>query len=475
MYLEHFGLNAPPFKITPDPQLFYTGGERGLVLEALVYALLQGEGMVKVVGEVGSGKTMLCRMLPEKLPNRVEILYLANPRLTPDTILQAIALEMRLPIAQQQEPKPNHLQVMQALHEALLEKHAKNQQVVLLIEEAQGMPLDTLEEIRLLSNLETTRHKLLQIVLFGQPELEQNLANQSIRQLRERITHSFYLTPLSRSGVAEYLNFRMRAVGYRGPSVFAPAAIKQLHRHAQGLLRRTNILADKALLAAFSDNTHQILAKHVRRAVQDSGFLQAQSSLWRWLIFGVALLLSASAIFLLPQQLPDNFFQKFALPAAPVQQIVASPPASTADHSSPALPAVEPAAASPALPPPSTPSSVLQQRLLASRDWLQQAPDTAYTIQLMHLDSDKNGIINNSLAQESMQDLQAHLYLLPNTTQVSRWRLFYGEFASYTEAQAELQRLPPTVRDNQPFVRRIQTLQKSAATLDWEELLEMPH
>ncbi len=161
MYHPHFGLTDPPFKITPDPRLFYTGGERGLVLDALIYAIRNGEGMIKVVGEVGSGKTMLCRMLPDKLADSVDILYLANPRLTPDTILQALALEMQLPIASQQPP-PNHLQVMQALHEALLARHGANRQVVLLIEEAQSMPLDTLEEVRLLSNLETTRHKLLQ-------------------------------------------------------------------------------------------------------------------------------------------------------------------------------------------------------------------------------------------------------------------------------------------------------------------------
>ncbi len=141
MYLNHFGLNAPPFKITPDPHLFYSGCERGLVLDALLYAIRQGKGMVKVVGEVGSGKTMLCRMLPEKLPAHVDVLYLANPRLTPDSILLAIALEMRLP--QAALCSANHLQVMQALHHALLEKHGKNLQVVLLIEEAQDMPLDT--------------------------------------------------------------------------------------------------------------------------------------------------------------------------------------------------------------------------------------------------------------------------------------------------------------------------------------------
>ncbi len=467
MYLEHFGLNAPPFKITPDPQLFYAGGERGLVLEALVYAITQGEGMVKVVGEVGSGKTMLCRMLPEKLPPSIEILYLANPRLTPDTILQAIALEMRLPIAQ--VATANHLQVMHALHAALLQKHADNQQVVLLIEEAQGMPLDTLEEIRLLSNLETTRHKLLQIVLFGQPELDTNLAGQTIRQLRERITHSFYLSPLARPNLADYLDFRMRAVGYRGPPVFSAAAIKQLHHHAQGLLRRSNILADKALLAAFADNQHQVLPKHVQRAAQDSGLNQR----WRisWLSVGLlGLLLLSSAVLYLTMPLGLSPLSSppstpTAAPAAPA----AIAPLLTDQHSpSPASPA--PAVSNEALPPADNfPTlSLLQQRVLLSRDWLQKKRQNApYTLQLMQVAHQQ---LNTLLAQPYLQGLRAEIYLLPDAKGLN-WRLFLGEYPSYQAALKHLQQLPAELSGGQPFARRIDTLQQKAKQLDWEAAL----
>lgn len=216
MYYEHFGLHFPPFKITPDTQLFYTGGNRGLVLDALIYAIQQGEGMVKVVGEVGSGKTMLCRMLEEKLSNNIEIVYLANPHLSPDMILHAIGLEMKLPINTQS----SRLEVMQQLQTALLEKHGQQKQVVVFVEEAQNMPLETLEEIRLLSNLETTKDKLLQIVLFGQPELDVNLSVEHIRQSKERITHHLYLPALKYQDIGDYLQFRLHAAGYRGLQCF---------------------------------------------------------------------------------------------------------------------------------------------------------------------------------------------------------------------------------------------------------------
>jgi len=283
MYYSYYGLSEPPFRITPDPRLFYIGGERGLILNALLYAINNGEGIIKVVGEVGSGKTMLCRMLPEELTSKVEILYLANPRLTPDTILQAVALEMQLNLPQ----NTNRLEILHALQTTLLEKHSQNKQVVLLIEEAQSMPLETLEEIRLLSNLETTTHKLLQIVLFGQPELDDNLSQTHIRQIKERITHSFYLKPLSKKDIAAYIDFRLRIVGYKGPPLFNKSAIKCLTKYSKGLLRRVNILADKAMLAAFAENTYFVKAKHIHQAAQDSGFIvdSQQTILLYFLIF----------------------------------------------------------------------------------------------------------------------------------------------------------------------------------------------
>jgi|GEM_PF-141399 len=268
MYNEHFGLSRRPFRITPDTDLFFPGGRRGEILDALVYAITAGEGIVKVVGEVGSGKTMLCRMLELRLPDRVEVVYLANPSLTPGDILHAIALEMELEL----DPEASRVQAMHALQRCLLDKHAAGRRVVVLVEEAQGMPIATLEEIRLLSNLETKRDKLLQIALFGQPELDQLLDQPEIRQLRERITYSFELKPLSAAEIQAYLTFRLRAVGYRGRDVFRKRAYAAMAGASEGLTRRVNILADKALLAAYAEDAHDVARRHVKVAIQDSEF-----------------------------------------------------------------------------------------------------------------------------------------------------------------------------------------------------------
>ncbi len=268
MYEEYFGLKRSPFRITPDTSLFYDGGQRGDILGALVYAVLRGEGIIKVVGEVGSGKTMLCRMLQLELPETIEIVYIANPSVSPEDILFVIASELNFKV----ERDATKHELVSMLHHYLLQKHADNKQVVLFVEEAQGMPLETLEEIRLLSNLETDQHKLLQIILFGQPELDENLANNSIRQLRERITHDFNLKPLTDVDVHQYLNFRMREVGYTGPELINKKLAEQMAKYSEGLLRRINILSDKMLLSAFAEGTHTLTKKHLLAAVNDSGF-----------------------------------------------------------------------------------------------------------------------------------------------------------------------------------------------------------
>src|SRR5919205_985930 len=273
MSYDHFGLSQAPFKITPNTDFFFGGGNRGPVLEALVYAITRGEGIVKVTGEVGSGKTMLCNMLQNRLPENVESVYLANPSVGPEEVLHAIAFELQLGL----ERHADHLEVMHALQDYLLKRYAEDRRVVVFIEESQSMPLATLEEIRLLSNLETRNDKLLQIVLFGQPELDENLRRPEIRQLRDRITHSFKLQPLTIPETREYLTFRMRTAGYRGPEVFSDKVVKQIAKAASGLTRRINLVADKALLAAFSENTHTIQPRHIKAALRDTEFGRVRS------------------------------------------------------------------------------------------------------------------------------------------------------------------------------------------------------
>jgi type II secretory pathway predicted ATPase ExeA len=261
-------------------------------------------------------------MLEERLAGKVDIVYLANPSLSPEDTLHAIALEMKLDVGLD----ANRLQVMHVLQQRLLDKHADNRQVVVFVEEAQSMPIATLEEIRLLSNLETNRDKLLQIVLFGQPELDENLGQPDIRQLKERITHSFYLQPFTPKQMREYVNFRMRAVGYRGPNIFRSGAYRSLAKASAGLTRRINILADKTLMAAFAENTFDVGERHVRIAINDSQFVRIR----RWglpeisLISGLTLIVVAVAWTFI--QRPDAVSQQLwqLLPGGAAQQI--SPP-----------------------------------------------------------------------------------------------------------------------------------------------------
>lgn len=291
LYLDHFGLNDAPFRITPNTEFFFAGANRGPTLKALLYAVTQEEGIIKITGEVGSGKTMLCRMLLEQLPESVETVYLANPSLSRLEILGAIADELRItpPGAEDQ----NNHSLLRHLQTALVERYAAGKRVVVLIDEAHAMPAESLEEIRLLSNLESNHSKLLQIVLFGQPELDVRLLATDMRQLRERITHHFNLDPLQSREVADYLDVRLRAAGYRGPNPFSRVAIQMIARASQGLTRRINILADKAMLAAFADNTHNIHIRQVRTAMRDARFgpLPGSRTAWQPLALGLVLAL----------------------------------------------------------------------------------------------------------------------------------------------------------------------------------------
>jgi len=293
MYYDYFGLKQAPFKITPDTSLFFPGGDRGAILDALIYAIISGEGIVKLVGEVGSGKTTLCRMLEKELPANVEIVYLANPSLSPDNILHAIAFELDLKV----QAEDSRLKVMQELQNYLLERHAENKQIVVFVEEAQSMPIATLEEIRLLSNLETAQNKLLQIVIFGQPELDTMISKPEIRQLKERITYSFYLSPFKFDDVKDYINSRLRSCGYRSVDLFNEKAIKTISKYSNGLLRRINILSDKALLACYADNANVVTVKHVRLAARETEFVDKQNTpVTRWALISLSSFMTVVAL-----------------------------------------------------------------------------------------------------------------------------------------------------------------------------------
>lgn len=297
MYLEHFGLREAPFRLTPLSDFFFTGARRGATVEALVYAVVNDEGIIKVSGEVGTGKTMVCRVLIERLPDTVDVIYLANPSLDPRELLLTLATELGLSL-----PGEHRGALLPAIQDVLIERHAKGRRVVLLIDEAHAMPKASLEQIRLLSNLETGRHKLLHLVLFGQPELDTLLAARDMRQLKDRITHHFRLTPLTPAEVTDYLDFRMRTAGYRGPALFSPAATRRIARISGGLTRRVNVLADKALLAAFTENLHVVNPVHVRTAAIDAEYVKRRRARPPWWL--ITTLFAAAAI-IAWQQLRD--------------------------------------------------------------------------------------------------------------------------------------------------------------------------
>ena len=431
MYYSHFGLHSPPFKITPNTELFYTGAQRGLILDALVYAIVQGEGIVKVVGEVGSGKTMLCRMLETRLPPHVNIIYLAQPNLPADMILHAIALEMGLDI----DTHTHRLEVMHCLNKALLEQHHNNKQVVVFIEEAQAMPCETLEEIRLLSNLETSHHKLLQMVLFGQPELDETLKNHTIRQVTERITHHFYLPCFTRADIADYLQFRLHAVGYRGGALFSPMAVLKLSHYSNGLTRRIHILADKALLAAFADNTSKVKTKHIQRAAQDSVFIPMPSppikhTILIWImsliiIGGMAyfFLFHTSLVAIFPTLIEKVADTNKPVPVVNMQYVTNFP--------------------------------VLNTRLQATRQWLINTPNDSFTLQVLAAPLDKQADIEKLLNHSDVQKIINKLYLFKQTKE---WVLIYSHFSQREHAQQAITALPYILKKNQPFLQTIANL-----------------
>lgn len=260
LYLEYFGLERPPFSITPDPRFFYNGAGRAELLGAIEYSVCHQEGIVVVTGEVGSGKTMLCRKLLDSLPPGLEALYLANPSLRRREITAALLRDLD----GRQLPDP-----LGALQQVLISRHVAGRRVMLVVDEAHVMACESLEQIRLLSNLETGHHKLLQIVLFGQPELDEVLRDRRMRALRDRVVERFTMQALDPSLVGDYLEHRMRCAGLEGPSPFGAGAVRAIWCSADGLIRRINLLADKALLAAYVRRHGRVDRRDVERARLD--------------------------------------------------------------------------------------------------------------------------------------------------------------------------------------------------------------
>ncbi|CAG4885199.1 MSHA biogenesis protein MshM [Georgfuchsia toluolica] len=264
MYLAHFGLRELPFGITPDTQYIYSATAHQEALNTLMLAVEGGEGFVKITGEVGTGKTLLCRKFLSMLVEPYFASYIPNPQFDPRALLGSVAEELGAPA----EGEASH--IIKSINRRLLALADEGRTVVLCIDEAQTMPQLTLETIRLLSNLETEKRKLIQIVLFGQPELDMKLAEPSVRQLRQRIAFHYRMPPLQRRELNEYVSHRLRIAGYHGDPLFSPLARSSLYRFSGGTPRLVNILAHKSMLSAFGEGRPSVGLRQVLAAARDT-------------------------------------------------------------------------------------------------------------------------------------------------------------------------------------------------------------
>ena len=279
MYQSHFGLQEAPFALTPNTRYFLRAPSHSDALELLLVALRQREGFIKVTGEVGTGKTLLCRLLLNELDKEACTAYVPNPNLPPDTLYEAVAEELGVDVA----VCANVHQILKALNERLIALAMDQKPVELVIDEAQAMPEETIEALRLLTNLETESTRLLQIVLFGQPELDTTLSKDSLRQLRQRITFQTRLQPLNRDSVSQYLRHRLSQAGYNGSDLFAPAALRVIWRASGGIPRLVNVLAHKAMLAAWGQGDRLVNRRHALLAVRDTESARSLGLFGRWL------------------------------------------------------------------------------------------------------------------------------------------------------------------------------------------------
>ena len=289
MYRAHFGLREMPFGITPDTSFAYACNTHQEALNTLLVAVKNGEGFIKITGEVGTGKTLLCRRFLAMLDQNHVSAYIPNPYLEPRTLLFALAEELGLTLARGTDQH----QLMKEITRALLNFARQGKTVVLCLDEAQAMPVETLEALRLLTNLETEKRKLLQVVLFGQPELDRKLEHQSIRQLRQRITFQYRLTALGRDETDHYLSHRLRVAGYRGSRLFSRQAARLVHRFTGGVPRLINIVAHKALLLAYGEGVQEAQPLHVRKAASDTP-VPSRRRPWWWLGFAMVLVSAGS-------------------------------------------------------------------------------------------------------------------------------------------------------------------------------------
>jgi len=290
MYLRHFGLREAPFSITPDTAYFFPHDSAQAALNTLLVALRSGEGFLKIVGEVGCGKTVLCRQLLSILQDECVTAYIPNPDMGSDDLLLTLLQELRVTLPTPEAATSSGLALqhrpvlLNLLGQCLIGHAQQGRRVVVLIDEAQAIPLASIESLRLLSNLETEKQKLLQLVLLGQPELDVKLARPEIRQLLQRITFSEYLGPMRAPQVVLYLEHRLiiaSASETTDIQVFSAAAAQLIAQFSAGVPRLVNVLAHKCLMLAFGENSHRVTPVHVRLAAADTPGIRPRTSIWK--------------------------------------------------------------------------------------------------------------------------------------------------------------------------------------------------
>ena len=266
MYLYHFGLTELPFTLTPNTDFYLGLAPHHEALEVLTTALKTGEGFIKVCGEVGTGKTLLCRKVLNELPEHFVTAYIPNPYLNPDELRRAVAVELGVKQAQRMSVQL----LTQRIQNRLLELHGKGHSVVLILDEAQALPAESLEALRLFTNLETEKRKLLQVVLFAQPELDERLAEKQFRQLKQRITFSYNLRSMNLEEVEHYIQHRLHIAGYKGAALFNRQACKKITKASQGIPRLVNILCHKVLMLCYGQGGFEVSSQQVNLAVNDT-------------------------------------------------------------------------------------------------------------------------------------------------------------------------------------------------------------
>jgi general secretion pathway protein A len=356
MYTSFFGLAEKPFAITPDPRYLYLSERHAEALAHLLYGINESGGFIQLTGEVGTGKTTVVRTLLSRVPHHADVAVILNPRVTPVEFLLTICEELGLAIAE--ADRDSVKQMVDALNRRLLNAHAEGRRIIVLVDEAQNLSIDVLEQVRLLTNLETPTQKLLQIILIGQPELRELLDRTDLRQLAQRITGRYHLMPLSREETKGYVRHRLRVAGAT-QDIFTPGALSELHRLSLGIPRVINVACDRALLGAYTQETKKITASLVRRAAGEVYGRRFFPTWLGWLVGSLAAIALAATLFLGWQ------FWRHQSPVLSASRAIKS---AAATHAAASKSAAVPAAASPAAAPPPAPKLASVNALLQANE-----------------------------------------------------------------------------------------------------------